>query len=125
MKNIEHDHHKNRTFWDSMKLAFWGLWMAFRSERNLHIQLTAAVLVLAVSLKIHVSETHLMIILILIGGVISLELMNTALERLVDLVTKEWHPLAKAAKDIAAGAVWWFSIISAVIYILILHDTLK
>jgi len=50
-----------------------------------------------------------------ICGVLALELVNTAVERVVDLVTKEFHPLAKQAKDIAAGAVLLYAILSVVI----------
>ena len=50
------------------------------------------------------------IVLILTGGMLSLELMNSAIERVVDLVTTECHPLAKQAKDLAAGAVLIYAI---------------
>lgn len=56
-----------------------------------------------------------MLIAFCIGLVISLELINTAIERVVDLVTSEYHPLAKEAKDIAAGAVFVAAILSIVI----------
>jgi len=50
-----------------------------------------------------------------ICGVLALELVNTAVERVVDLVTKEFQPLAKQAKDVAAGAVLLYAILSVVI----------
>ncbi|WP_236620303.1 diacylglycerol kinase family protein [Sporolactobacillus laevolacticus] len=109
---------------ESFKDAISGFVFAFLQERNLHIQMFAAVVVIVFSLMIHVSLVELMIVFILIGGVISLELVNTAIERLVDLVTQEEHPMAKAAKDTAAAAVWWFSLISAIIYLFIVLDSL-
>nr|WP_283163265.1 diacylglycerol kinase family protein [Sporolactobacillus mangiferae] len=109
---------------DSFKDATSGFMLALWQERNLHIQLFAAVAVLVFSLMIHVSLIELMVVIVLIGGVISLELVNTAIERIVDLVTKEEHPMAKAAKDTAAAAVWWFSVIAVIAYIFILLHTL-
>lgn len=110
---------------ESFKDAISGFSLAVRQERNIRIQLLAGLCVTALSLAIHVSRTDMLIILGLIGGVISLELVNTAVERVVDLVTKERHPMAKAAKDAAAAAVWWFSVIAAAIYFFILFDTLN
>nr|WP_235732322.1 diacylglycerol kinase family protein [Mycoplasmopsis anatis] len=60
-----------------------------------------------------------MIIFLLIGGMFSLELLNTAIEHTVDLITDKHHPLAKAAKDAAAGAVCVFAVISCIIGLLI------
>nr|WP_205003782.1 diacylglycerol kinase family protein [Scopulibacillus daqui] len=108
-----------------LNCAISGIISAFKRERNLHIQSIVAILVIIIAILIHVSYTDFMIILILIGGVISLEMANTAVERTVDLITeKKPHPLAKAAKDIAAGAVLCFSIISAIIGFMILYKTL-
>ena len=59
------------------------------------------------------------IVLILIGGMLSLELVNAAIERVVDLTTTEWHPLAKQAKDLSAGAVLIYAIVSALIGLLL------
>jgi diacylglycerol kinase len=114
--------HKNLI--DSFKDAISGFVLAFVQERNLHIQMFAAIIVIAYSLIIHVSAVELMIVFLLIGGVISLELINTAIERLVDLVTQKQHPMAKAAKDTAAAAVWCFSVIAVVIYVIIIWNTL-
>ncbi|MCO7126330.1 diacylglycerol kinase family protein [Sporolactobacillus shoreicorticis] len=114
--------HKNLI--DSFKDAISGFILAFVQERNIHIQMFAAVAVIIFSILIHVSLIELMIVFLLIGGVISLELVNTAIERVVDLVTQERHPMAKAAKDAAAAAVWWFSVISVVVFIIIVVNTL-
>lgn len=107
---------------ESFRYAISGFVAAVREERNLRIQLAAGIAVVVLSLFLQVSLTHLLIIFVLIGGVISLELVNTALERFVDMIVKDRHPIAGAVKDIAAAAVWWFSMIAAVIYLLILLD---
>ncbi|MFX3616054.1 MAG: diacylglycerol kinase family protein [Sporolactobacillus sp.] len=120
-EKIEKRRHKSlpRSFQD----AITGFWLAFCQERNIHIQLSAGFCVLIVSFFLHVSLQNIIIVLILIGGVVSLELVNTSVERVVDLVTRDRHPMAKAAKDAAAAAVWWFSVIAAIIYLLIIIDT--
>ena len=62
-------------------------------------------LVIAAGLVLHLSVTEWCICLVLFGLILSLELVNTAVESVVDLVTEERKPLAKVAKDTAAGAV--------------------
>ncbi|GAJ99107.1 diacylglycerol kinase [Geomicrobium sp. JCM 19055] len=57
--------------------------------------------------------------MIVIGGVIALEMVNTAIERLVDLVSSDYHPLAGIVKDVAASAVLIFSMIAVVVGIII------
>ena len=71
------------------------------------------VIIAGVILKINTTEWS--IVLILCGLVISLELINTAIENAVDLVTEEYNEKAKNAKDIAAGAVLFSAIIAAII----------
>ena len=62
---------------------------------------------------------ELMVVIVLIGGMLALEMFNSAIERVVDLATSELHPLAKQAKDMAAGAVLVFAVASAIIGLLI------
>lgn len=119
---IEKRRHKSLV--NSFRDAISGFWLAFCQERNIHIQLFAAVVVIIFSLLIRINLVELLIVFLLIGGVISLELINTSIERVVDLVTRDRHPMAKAAKDTAAAAVWWFSVIAAGIYAIIVITTL-
>ena len=63
-------------------------------------------LLLARSFYFSITKIEWLFILLAIGGMFALELVNTAIERVVDLVTEEYHPLAKQAKDLAAGAVF-------------------
>ncbi|WEG14238.1 diacylglycerol kinase family protein [Pullulanibacillus sp. KACC 23026] len=113
------DRRKPGPFLKSFVWAFSGIGQAFKSERNLHVQSSVGFIVIVVSIYLHISLSDWIHVSLLIGGVISLELVNTAIERVVDLVTEDKHPLAKAAKDIAAGAVLFFSITSVVISFLI------
>lgn len=99
----------------SFGYAFKGIGRTIRDERNIKIHLLATVLVVAFGFFLHISIAEWMICLILFGLVISLELVNTAIEATVDLVTEERKPLAGKAKDAAAGAVLVSAIMAAVI----------
>ncbi|WP_445490352.1 diacylglycerol kinase family protein [Niallia sp. 03133] len=99
----------------SFRLALSGILSAIKKERNLKIHLIISMIVLALGCYYQVSAVEWLFLSIAVGFVIAMELMNTALERVVDLVTKEYHPLAKQAKDIAAGAVFIAAILSLVI----------
>ena len=96
-----------------------GIVVALKEERNLRFHLVAAVLVAIAGLLTGLSQTEWFIILILFGVMFALEIMNSAVERVVDLVTMEKKPLAKQAKDMAAGAVLVFATISAIIGLLL------
>jgi diacylglycerol kinase (ATP) len=79
---------------------------AFRTQRNFRIHLTIGAIALSLSLYFHLSAVACSIISLTIALVLVLELLNTALEAVVDLtVGREFHQLAKVAKDCAAGAV--------------------
>lgn len=99
----------------SFRYAFEGIFNTIKAERNIKIHLTVTVLVVIFGIALHISETEWFICLILFGLVISLELVNTAVEAVVDLVTQERRPLAKKAKDAAAGAVLFSAIMAAII----------
>jgi undecaprenol kinase len=99
----------------SFRLAILGILTAIKQERNVKIHLIITILVIILGLLNDLSKQEWMFIAFCIGLVISLELINTAIERVVDLVTSEYHPLAKEAKDIAAGAVFIAAILSIVI----------
>ena len=103
----------------SFKYAFEGIRELWRKENNakIHMFFTVAVLIMAIVLKI--SSTEFCIIFLTIGAVWSAEAMNSAVERVVDLVTQEKRPLAKAAKDLAAGAVLIVAISSILIGLVI------
>lgn len=103
----------------SFLYAFQGILTAVRAERNMKIHVCMTVIVLLVGLWLRLSAVEWLFILLAICGVIALELINTAIERVVDLVTGEYHPLAKQAKDTAAGAVLVYAFLSVVIGLII------
>lgn len=90
---------------ESFRYAFEGIASCVREERNIRIHLTVTGLVIFFGWFLRISAAEWCICLVLFGLVLGLELVNTAVESVVDLVTEEWKPLAKKAKDSAAGAV--------------------
>lgn len=99
----------------SFGYAFEGIWTGIRKERNMKIHCLAVILVTAAGIFFGISATEWCICLLLFGMVVSLELVNTAVEAVVDLVTEEKKPLAKIAKDTAAGAVLFTAIMAVII----------
>ncbi|MBY0757871.1 MULTISPECIES: diacylglycerol kinase family protein [Sellimonas] len=97
----------------SFGYAFSGIYTGIRKERNMKIHCVAACLVTAAGLIVGLTITEWCICIILFGAVMALELVNTAVEAVVDLVTEEKKPLAKIAKDTAAGAVLIMAIAAA------------
>jgi diacylglycerol kinase (ATP) len=91
--------------WTSFHHAFEGIVHAARTQPNLRLHLIAAALVFAATLFLRLGRPYVIGIVIVIALVLAFELLNTALEAVVDLMTLAHHPLAKVAKDAAAGAV--------------------
>ena len=114
MSSDSNDRRKGR-FLHSFAFAISGILHAVRNERNMKIHSVVAIIVIILSWFYHLSAMEWMFIFFAICGVLALELVNTAIERVVDLVTNDFHPLAKQAKDVAAGAVLLYAILSVVI----------
>lgn len=94
-----------RTFIESFKFAIEGIAYALKTQRNIKIHLMAGLVVLLVGLKLKLTNMEWCIIIITVNMVIFAEMVNTAIEKTIDLYTEKIHPLAKTAKDVAAGAV--------------------
>lgn len=103
----------------SIGYAFEGIFAGIRGERNMKIHCFAAVCVIVAGVLFHISVTEWCICLVLFGLILSLELVNTAIEAVVDLVTEDKKPLAKLAKDTAAGAVLIAAVMAAMAGLLI------
>ncbi len=99
--------------------AIQGLWYAVKTEKNFQIHLIAALVVSACGFAFKLNKVEWLFILLCIFGMLSLELLNSAIEKTVDLVTDEIRPLAKQAKDLAAGAVLVYAVMTVVIGLLI------
>ena len=98
------------SFVKSFGFAVQGFRMTVRSERNIKVMLAVAVLAVILGFACGIDATGWGVILVGCGVVLCAELMNTAIETIVDLVSPEYHPLAGRAKDVAAAAVWVLSI---------------
>jgi undecaprenol kinase len=110
---------KSVRLWKSFSYALTGIKIALSAERNMRIHFIVSLLIIGCSLFFSISKLEWLFVIVAIGGIFSLELMNTAIERVVDLVTKEYHPLAKQAKDLAAGAVFIYAVTAVVIGVII------
>ncbi|WP_146172072.1 diacylglycerol kinase family protein [Melghirimyces profundicolus] len=89
----------------SFRYALEGLKYTLVSQRNMRLHFLAALGVLLLSLYLPLSKLEVLILFVCILLVLVAELFNTAVEAVIDMVTKDFHPLAKVAKDVAAGAV--------------------
>lgn len=123
MNMISRDERKKQKgiakFINSFKYPIKGLRYAYRNEQNLAVDVGVALIVIIAGFLFRINVTEWAILILTVGLVISCELVNTAIEAVVDLVTEEYHPLAKVAKDTAAAAVFVFAIISVVIGLII------
>src|SRR5450759_2120696 len=90
---------------NGFKYAIEGVVHVFRTQRHMRFHFLTMVLVLVVSLVFKLRREEVIVLLFTISLVLAAEMFNTAIEAVVDLVTQTYHPLAKFAKDIAAGAV--------------------
>ena len=107
------------SFIRSFGYAIEGFFTAVRTERNIKVMLVigAAAVVAGIVLKIDLLSWCL--VALCIGMVLFAELINTAVEAVVDLATTEFHPLAKRAKDIAAASVYTLSITAAIVGLIV------
>lgn len=110
---------KKEPLYKSFSYAFSGIWTCIKKERNMKIHCCMALLVVAAGLILKLSVTEWGICLGFIGLVMALELVNTAVESVVDMVTQEKKALAKIAKDTAAGAVLIAAVMAAAAGLLI------
>ena len=108
----------SRKFFKSFTFAIQGIFTATK-EQNMRFHLLSAVVVIIAGLMTGLSLMEWLILIIMIALVISAEMINTAIERVVDLASPDIHPLAKDAKDISAGAVFVFALSSVIIGLLI------
>jgi diacylglycerol kinase (ATP) len=100
----------------SFRYAWAGITYAFQTQRNFRIHMGVCALAIGLSIFLHLKAVEIAVIGITSGLVLALELLNTAIESVVDLTVKQtYHDLAKIAKDCAAGAV----LISAFVAVLV------
>ncbi len=108
-----------RSFQESFAFALAGLVYTWKSQRNFRLHIIFGFTALGCSLLLRLQPLELVIIIFAIFLVLIMELLNTALETTVDLITKEYHPLANIAKNVGASAVLLASLLAAAIGLLI------
>ncbi|GCD09087.1 diacylglycerol kinase [Clostridium tagluense] len=109
---------------DSFNYAIEGIIYSIRTQRNMKIHMIAAIIVLSATFFYDLSRIELLIITITISLVIVAEMINTAVECAIDATTNFYHPLAKIAKNVAAGAVLVTAINSVLVGYVIFWDRL-
>lgn len=109
---------------DSFRYAFQGIARLFRSQANARIHLAVASLVLVLAAGLELPRQDWAILILTIGLVLAAEALNSGLEALVDLVSPDPHPLAGAAKDLAAGGVLLAAMAAALVGLLVLGPPL-
>lgn len=108
-----------KKFLMSVQVALEGIKLFIYRNRNARIQMVMAVTAIALGFTVSLSSSQWTLVLFCIGLVISLEMINSAIEKYCDLVTTGFHPAIKIIKDVAAGAVLVASFISLVIGLII------
>jgi diacylglycerol kinase (ATP) len=110
------------TLIDSFNYAFEGIIHVLRTQRNLRLHFLAAILVFAAAIALGVQRLQLIALVLAIAFVLFAEMINTAIEGVIDLSTTSFDPNAKLAKDIAAGAVLIASITALGVGYLVFDD---
>ena len=99
----------------SFHYAFAGLWYALRTQRNMRVHVLIALIAIVLGIILRISAVEFALVFVAIAGVFIAEMFNTVIELCVDLASPDYHPLAKIAKDVSAGAVLLSAMLSIVI----------
>jgi diacylglycerol kinase (ATP) len=110
---------------ESFNYAFEGIIHVLRTQRNMRIHFLLAVVVLIAALVTGVNKFELISLLIVIAFVLIAEMVNTAIEGAIDVATTSFDPMAKLAKDIAAGAVLIATVVAVAVGYLVFADRLR
>lgn len=103
----------------SFKSAFTGFFYCLRTQRNFRIHLLAAVLVLGLAYGLKIEKIEALILFLAILLILTLEMINTTFESLIDLVVPDWREKARITKDVAAAAILLAAIGSIIIAVII------
>ncbi len=112
------------SFLKSFLFAVQGFRFAVSTERNIKVMLVGGAFAVVMGLILQIDLISWAIVLLCCGCVLAAELMNTAVETIVDLVSPEYHPLAGHAKDVAAAAVYVLSFLVALVGICVFANAI-
>ncbi|HAX73439.1 MAG TPA: UDP kinase [Firmicutes bacterium] len=118
-ESIVKEDHSIQALFKSFKYALDGILTAFKIGRNIKVQCCIAIMVVLAGVHYKVSALQWIVLFMMICQVLVLEMVNTSIERVVDLASPQHHPYAKIAKDVAAGAVLFACFIAVLIGIII------
>jgi diacylglycerol kinase (ATP) len=116
------DDRRRTSLLQSFNYAFQGLVAAVRHQRNMRVHIVLAFAVLLAGILLNLTRLQLVVIFIAVAFVFITELINSAIEAVVDMITDEFDPRAKVAKDMAAGAVLVAAINALIVAYLVLAD---
>lgn len=122
--DIKKERARDKKLVDSFNFAIEGLISALKNEKHMKVHILAAIIIVILAIVINASKVEILIISLSVSFVIITELVNTAVEAIIDLVSPERHPLAKLAKDVAAGAVLVAAINALCVGYLLFYDKL-
>ena len=126
LKNRTESYKTSSNILKSFKYAYKGIYYVLKTSRNFKIQLIFALISLIIGFLLQITLNKYMILIAAIMSVLILEILNTSIESLVDLVVKkEFNSLAKISKDTSAGAVLLASINSVIIGLYIFIPQIK
>lgn len=108
-----------RKFSSSIKYCLEGINFVITNESNFKKEIAIGIIALLLSYILKISRIEFIIILIMIALVLTSEIINTSIEKVVDLYTKDYNNLAKIAKDVSAGSVLVMSIFSLLVGVII------
>ena len=99
----------------SFVYAWNGIAYTVRTQRNMRVHIALAVVAVVLGIWLRISPVEFAMVFVAVTGVVVSEMINTVAEACVDLATQEYHPLARVAKDVAAGAVLLSAMLAMVI----------
>ncbi len=108
-----------KKFFRGFAFAFQGITYFFKTQLNARVELTIAILVIFSGFLFGISNTEWLVVLLCIGSVLSMEIINTAIEALCDKISPEHNEKIGIVKDLAAGAVLFISFITFIIGLII------
>ena len=122
--DIKKERERDRRIIDSFNFAIEGLTEAIRNEKHMKVHILLAIIIVILAILTNATKVEILIISLSVSFVIITEMVNTSVEALVDLISPDRHPLAKLAKDVAAGAVLVSAINALCVGYLLFYDKL-
>ena len=110
--------------YQSISVAVEGIMHTLNTQRNMRVHFAVAFLAMILTLVFDLSKLEIVLVFFSIVAVVAAELFNTAIEAVVDLVTDDYHPLAKTAKDVAAAAVLITAVHAVIVGFFVFFDKL-